>query len=251
MDLPNLKYEKILWNKNYHFVAGLDEVGRGSLAGPVVTGCVVFDRHFATTFKKSTTLQGVRVDDSKKLTNLQRQKADRWIKDNCLAWGIGVGSVAEINRKKISKTTASGFRRAIANAQSRGNLRIDYLLIDAFYIPYTRGLRMPLKRLRKRLKQKKNIKTGENLGNQLAIVNGDCKSVSIAAASIIAKVYRDRLMAALGKKLPYRKYRWDKNKGYGTRLHLAAIRKYGVTRHHRRDFVKKIPFKRSQKPRPL
>ena len=96
------------------------------------------------------------------------------------------------------------------------NSPIDYLLIDAFYIPYVKGLRRK---------------------NQLAIVKGDTKSISIAAASIVAKVYRDKLMTALAKEKGYKKYKWHKNKGYGTKEHRQAIKRYGITKLHRKKFV--------------
>lgn len=94
---------------------------------------------------------------------------------------------------------------------------IDFLLIDAFYLPYTKGLRRK---------------------NQLAIIKGDQKSFSIAAASIIAKVYRDNLMVKLSRK--YEKYGWRKNKGYGTKKHIQAIKKWGITRLHRKQFLSKL-----------
>ena len=111
------------------------------------------------------------------------------------------------------------FRRAIKNCGKR----IDYLLVDAFYIPYVKGLRRK---------------------NQTPIVKGDTKSVSIAAASIIAKVYRDKLMRAISEDPKYKKYRWQENKGYGTLRHRKAIMKYGITKLHRKKFVETF-FKKS------
>lgn len=204
MRKPNLSFERKLWKKGFKLVAGMDEVGRGSFAGPVVAGCVVFPESLSITTK------GVRIDDSKKLTSRLREKAEGWIKKNALVWGIGEASVSLINRIGMGKATRVAFRRAIKAV----NQKLDFLLIDAFYIPHVRGLRRK---------------------NQRAIIDGDEKSVTIAAASIIAKVYRDVLMSKLSLKYP--RYGWGRNKGYGTRKHLGAIKKYGLTRYHRRQFV--------------
>jgi len=213
---PNFSFEKALWKKGYKFIAGVDEVGRGCFAGPVVAGCVVFKHHFRIMGK-------IRIDDSKKLTPRQRVKTNLWLKENVLAWGIGEASVSLINRIGMGKATKVAFRRAIKGV----NKKLDFLLIDAFYIPYVRGLKRK---------------------NQRAIVDGDEKSLTIAAASIIAKVYRDSLMKKLSIKHP--KYGWEKNKGYGTKEHLGALRKYGLTRHHRKQFVatyfKKISSSQAQ-----
>lgn len=208
MKLPDFKYEKEVWKKGFDTIAGVDEVGRGCFAGPVVAGCVVFAPN--TIYNIQDTILYVRIDDSKKLTSKQRERADKWIRKNALAFGIGQASVAQINRLGIKKASEIAFRKAIKDCGKS----IDYLLIDAFFIPYVKGLRRK---------------------NQKAIIKGDTKSVSIAAASIIAKVYRDTFMAKLSRK--YGKYRWDKNKGYGTLEHRNAIKKYGITRLHRRAFV--------------
>ncbi len=226
-------------------MAGVDEVGRGSFAGPVVTGCVVFGLQGDTLQIEHTidglqgdTLQGdrkIRIDDSKKLSAKQRELADRWIRKNAVACGLGQASVSQINRLGIKKATEIAFRKAIVatnkNLEFRilnvgqkqdsifqiRNSSIDYLLIDAFYIPYVVGLRHK---------------------NQEAIVKGDTKSISIAAASIIAKVYRDKLMTNLSNNSRYKKYKWHKNKGYGTKEHRDAIKRYGVTKLHRKQFVR-------------
>jgi ribonuclease HII len=204
MGKPNFRFERELWKKDYKLVAGVDEVGRGSFAGPVVAGCVVFA-------PSSHIPQDIRVDDSKKLTPRQREKAEVWIKKNVLAWGVGEASTSLINRIGMGKATKVAFRKAIKSTNSK----LDFLLIDAFYIPYVAGLRRK---------------------NQKAIIDGDEKSITIGAASIIAKVYRDKLMKKLARKYP--KYGWGRNKGYGTRQHLTAIRKYGITRYHRKVFVR-------------
>jgi len=226
---PNNYYEKKVWRKGINFVAGIDEVGRGSFVGSVVCGAVVFPRNMSR--KKIS--DDIAIDDSKKITDKQRRAADKWIRENALGWGVGASSVAEINKKGIVKATHSGFRRAIANVNRRLNSRVEYLLIDAFYIPYIRYYPMRYKKARK------NQKLKDTKARQLAIVNGDEKSLSIAAASIIAKVYRDNLMIKLSKNKRYSHYRWDRNKGYGTKEHIEAIRKFGATRLHRKKFVEK------------
>jgi len=214
MGLPDFYFERKLHREGYRIIAGVDEVGRGCFAGAVVAGCVIFDKNTIATFKGGS-LQGGRkiiINDSKKLTPRQRERANIWIRKNALAWGIGAASVSQINKLGIKKSSEIAFRKAIKNC----GIQIDYLLIDAFYIPYVRGLRRK---------------------NQKAIIKGDTKSVSIAAASIIAKVYRDNLMRKLGKEPKYRKYGWGRNKGYGTAEHRNAIKKYGLTRQHRKQFV--------------
>ncbi len=273
--LPHLKYEKNLWKKGYKFIAGIDEVGRGCFAGPVVAGAVVFGEKFQIPIESNSTLvsnvkrggrqipaQGrndvltkVIINDSKKLSAKQREIADRWIKENCLSWGIGEASASVINRVGIVKATEIAFRKAIgvandklqminegrrktipygvlarneaisrdyeiatrtAYARNDSNRTIDFLLIDAFYIPYVKGLRRK---------------------NQKAIVKGDAMSISIAASSIIAKVYRDHVMEKIGARQQYKKYDWINNKGYGTKKHLDAIKKHGTNGYHRRQFV--------------
>lgn len=208
MILPDFSFENKLHKKGFKLIAGMDEVGRGSFAGPVVAAAVVFDNQIY----KSANLQ-IKINDSKQLTQKQRELADVWIRTNAVAFGIGQASVTQINKLGIKKATEIAFRKAILDCK----IKIDFLLMDAFYVPYLKGLRRK---------------------NQLAIVKGDTKSVSIAAASIIAKVYRDKLMTKLSKQSKYKKYKWDKNKGYGTPDHRDAIQKYGVTSKHRKQFVK-------------
>jgi ribonuclease HII len=223
MALPDFSFEKKLAKKGCQFIGGVDEVGRGCFAGPLVAGCVVFlplgsSKPFGVLPRRSPAAshpfavsEGVVINDSKKLTSKQRERADSWIRENSMGFGIGRASVAQINRLGIKKASEIAFRKAIKAAG-----RVDYLLIDAFYIPYVRGLRRK---------------------NQKPIIKGDTKSVSIAAASIIAKVYRDKLMQDLGRRPKYQKYGWERNKGYGTREHRAAIKKYGATRQHRKQWI--------------
>lgn len=251
--LPNFLFEKKIWQKGYKFIAGIDEVGRGALAGPVVAGCVVFGKAIKEKIKKlrkeemkngrskklknNLTIKkfdNLIIDDSKRLTSKQREVANRWIRENALTWGIGEASASEIDRIGIVKATSKAMRKAIGNANQRLHNRIQYLLVDAFYIPYIRGIRMPSKNKRKD-KMTEIKKNGS--GQQKAIIKGDQKSFSIASASIIAKVYRDNLMIALSKKKQYKKYVWEKNKGYGTSEHRKAIDRYGAAHLHRRSFT--------------
>lgn len=242
---PTFKYERLLWKKGFKIIAGMDEVGRGCFAGPVVVGAVAFDKVVSGGLLVVGSDKKIRVDDSKKLTEKQRGLAAKWIKENSLTWGVGMATVTEINKKGIGRATASAFRRAVWSAQKRTSNRVDYLLIDAFFIPYIRrfpsGAKSGQKALKSRfngkdLKKSNEISWAKNL-RQLPIIDGDAKSFSIAAASIIAKVYRDSLMAKLSVKGNYRKYGWDRNKGYGTKQHREAILKYGITRYHRKQFV--------------
>lgn len=216
MTTPDFVFENRLHRQGYYLVAGVDEVGRGCFAGPVVAGCVVFDRKMCKLEKIP-----VRIDDSKKLSSKRREIADEWIRKNAKGVGIGMASVSRINRLGIKKATEIAFRKAIKNC----DVQIDYLLIDAFYIPYVKGLRRR---------------------NQKAIIHGDTKSISIAAASIVAKVHRDKLMTELGNKAKYKKYGWGRNKGYGTKEHRNSILKYGISHFHRKLFVRNYVSSQAQ-----
>ena len=213
-------------------MAGIDEVGRGCFAGSVVAGCVVFKNKTAVEQLNNETIV---INDSKKLTSLQRERANKWIKQKAIIWGIGEVSAGVINRIGMTKATQMAFRRAVNNTnrklENRSKNRIQFLLIDHFFAPYIRGLPM----VRKQARRNRNLK--DSRSRQKAIVNGDEKSLSIAAASIIAKVYRDKEMISLNKKSRYKKYGWDRNKGYGTREHRKAIKREGITKYHRRQFV--------------
>lgn len=205
-ELPNFLYENKLWKRGLDVVIGMDEVGRGAFAGSVVAACVSFPKNIEI---------GVYINDSKKMTRIQREKADIWIRENASCFGIGSASVAQINKFGIKKATEIAFRKAIRDCGKR----VDYLLMDAFYVPYVKGLRRK---------------------NQKPIVKGDTKSISIAAASIIAKVYRDKAMTRLARNPKYKKYKWNENKGYGTKDHQKAIKLYGKTRLHRVSFLLKL-----------
>lgn len=206
---PTFDYEKIHWERGLRFVAGADEVGRGAFAGPVVTAAVVFD-------PLNTQLpEKVLIRDSKKMTQKQRKISSIWLKEN-VYWGIGEVSVNIINKVGVGKATQMAFRRAIAELNYHLPKRLEHLLVDAFFVPYVRGL---------------------SKSRQTAIVKGDSFSASISAASIIAKVHRDALMRNLAQKSKFKVYLWHKNVGYGTKTHLNAVLAHGTTPHHRKAFV--------------
>ena len=246
MNSSDFWYERRLWRRGFKIIAGVDEVGRGCFAGPVVASAVAFapnsNFQFPIFNEKG---ERVRIDDSKKLTSKQREVAANWIKKNALAYGIGSASAKLINRLGMAKATQMAFRRAVSSASLKISTkkktlparntakspRIEFLLIDAFFIPYVKGLPRGTKKI------KGDGKLTGRVSRQLAIVNGDEKSLSIAAASIVAKVYRDNLMVSLSKKSKYKKYKWQKNKGYATKEHTVAILKYGITGYHRKKFV--------------
>lgn len=197
MITPTLQIEEYLWKQGYSMVCGIDEVGRGSFAGPVCVGAVVFP-------KDCLIIDGVM--DSKQLKPKQREQLAERIKGEALSWVVAEVSVSIINKIGIGKASQMAFRKAVKLLEKRP----DFVLIDAFYIKHF------------------------NRGNQKAIVDGDKICFSISAASIIAKVYRDKLMKKLSNKYP--KYGFSKHKGYGTKFHQEAIKKYGLSKLHRTSF---------------
>ena len=176
-------------------IAGVDEVGRGSLIGAVYAAAVILKKNIR---KKE-------IKDSKKLTKIEREKLAKFIKKNS-TWAIGSASVKEIEKLNILSASLLAMKRAIKKLKVKPNL----VLID--------GNKSP------------------ELSNYLikTIIKGDQKIKEISAASIIAKVSRDKLMLKMSES--FKKYKWDSNAGYGTRDHINAIRKYGVTRFHRKTF---------------
>lgn len=223
MNYPHFSFENKLWKKGYKYIAGVDEVGRGCFAGSVVAGCVCFSKSIKIP-------KDIYINDSKKVTKKRREKASVWIKENAETWGMGEATASEINRLGMGKATKVAFRRAVGNANKRLHNRVQYLLIDAFYIPYLRGFPIYKKSLKK--------------GYQMPIVNGDEKSISIAAASIIAKVHRDMMMEKIGNYKIYKKYDWVNNKGYATKKHQQAILRYGTVKYHRKQFINTFLEKR-------
>lgn len=201
-----LEYENELYKKGITLIAGIDEVGRGPLYGPVVAACVVMPPHFF--------LEDIK--DSKKISEKKREKLYDVIKENAIGIGIGIVSSSVIDEINIYEATKKAMYEAVENCLKE--TKIEHILIDAMNlekltIPYT------------------------------PIIKGDSKSEAIASASIIAKVTRDRMMRRDSKKYPM--YKLEKNKGYGTKEHIEAIKKYGVLEEHRKtykpvsEFVKK------------
>ncbi len=188
-------HEREAYRRGFRFVCGIDEAGRGPLAGPVVAAAVVLP--------KSVRLPGI--NDSKQLTSAQRENFCARIRSRALAIGVGVVDNVEIDRINILQATF----RAMSSAVGRLEIEPDFLLIDG---PYE----LPLQ-----VKQK-------------GIVQGDCLSISIAAASIIAKVHRDRLMCEYHEIFP--QYGFDSHKGYATARHCEAIRRHGPCSLHRITF---------------
>ncbi len=232
MTSPNFSFESEAWKQGFDYIAGVDEVGRGSFAGPVVAACVVFNPQIPN--------KNIRIDDSKRLSREQRVLADKWIRRSAIAWSIEEVSAKVINRVGMSKASKTAARRAVnsTNKTLKGNL--NYLLLDAFYIPHLRDFPKGKNKILGQTKPKFS-----NGSKQLAIIKGDQVSISIAAASIIAKVYRDKLMEKIGSRKNYRKYDWVSNKGYGTKNHREAILQYGITNNHRKQFVE--TYLRNQK----
>ena len=196
---PTLEQEKALWDGGYRLLAGLDEAGRGALAGPVVAAAVILPQDLEI----SCRLSGVR--DSKLMTPLQRQYWALQIKQAALAWSIGSASHAEIDSAGIVPATKLAMLRALEKLASPP----QYLLID--YLVLT-GTRLP----------------------QKAIIKGDRLCLSIAAASVLAKTNRDELMGALDNEYPL--YRFAKHKGYGTQEHRRLLAINGPSEIHRKTF---------------
>jgi ribonuclease HII len=195
MKNPDYSEETRFYREGFRAICGIDEVGRGPLAGPVTAAAVILDPNHIP--------EGL--NDSKRLTEKQRERLYSLILESSLVSIIHV-SVEDIDRLNILQASLLAMRRA---AEGLATLP-DYALIDGNKLP--QGLPCPAS----------------------ALVKGDSKSVSIAAASIVAKISRDRLMTALGRENPG--YGWEKNAGYPTKEHLLALRDLGVTPHHRRSF---------------
>ncbi len=201
------KYENALYEQGISYIAGVDEVGRGPLAGPVVTACVVLPSDFNI----------LGVDDSKKISEKKRDELFEKIKDNALAYAIGMADNITIDEINILEATKKAMEEAVIKVDNQLKEKygkgIEHLLIDALEL--------------------KNISI-----KQQGIIKGDATSVSIAAASIVAKVTRDRLMIEYAKEYPH--YAFEKNKGYGTKAHYEGIEKVGICPIHRKTFLKKI-----------
>lgn len=190
------EYENGLYDKGINYIGGVDEVGRGPLIGPVVASCVVLPKDFV--------LEGL--TDSKKLSEKKRDKFYDYIIEHALAYGIGVVSPEEIDEINIYEASRKAMLIAISKVREQINL--EHVLIDA----------MPIKI---------DIPT-------TSIIKGDAKSISIAAASVVAKVTRDKMMYELDEKYPM--YGFASHKGYPTKKHIEAIHKYGLIEGYRKSY---------------
>ena len=189
-----LKREKELYQEGYHLICGCDEAGRGPLVGPVVTACVILPEKFD--------LEGL--TDSKKLSEKKREELYKKIEEQALGIGIGIVDNEEIDKINILNATKKAMKMAINNC----NIRPEHVLIDAVKLDI-------------------DIPT-------TSIIKGDLKSITISAASVIAKVTRDHMLYELDKKYPM--YDFKHNKGYPTKKHIEAIMEYGIIKEHRKSF---------------
>jgi len=193
---PTFDLENDLIELGYDLIAGIDEAGRGPWAGPLVAGAIILDvRNFPDK----------NIRDSKKVTQKRREEFYLWLQENSLAWAIGEVSSDEIDKLGLQLANKTAMKRAIINLK----IKPDYILTD--YVGRI-SFRTPFQ----------------------SLVRGDSSSISIAAASIIAKVYRDSLMLKLHEEYP--DYRFDLHKGYGTALHQEMLEKHGLCPIHRRCF---------------
>jgi len=199
---PNLDVEKELWGQGNRFIAGVDEAGRGAWAGPVVAAAVILP-------------QGVEIPpglrDSKLLTPKKREELSEQIKEIAVSFSVGEIPVSTIEKKGIAVAAQMAMRKALRNLKPSP----DFVLVDYFTLKYFKK------------------------SSQRAIKKGDVYCASIAAASILAKVFRDRLMRELDHHPEFKVYQFGKHKGYGTKLHQEAIAKFGVCRIHRVLFIPK------------
>lgn len=199
-DQPDLSFESSLWAAGFSRVAGIDEAGRGCLAGPVAAGAVLLPQ----IEDLSKTLSIVR--DSKQISAVQRQEAREQILETALCWGVGFASAREIDSLGIVPATRLAAMRAI----SKLTVNLDYLMLDYLTLP-------------------------ELPHPQTSLIKGDARSLSIACASILAKTERDAWMIQKADSFPH--YDWKSNKGYGTQRHRTAIQEHGPSPEHRRSFA--------------
>ena len=202
LNMLKAEEEKLYNEKNIKYICGIDEAGRGPLAGPVVVGAVVMPRDSKIEW----------VNDSKKVTEKRREILYDKITEEALAWGVGIVSEKEIDQINILNATKMGLHLALGEVIEKLGEKPDIVIVDAlkdidtFQIPYQ------------------------------SIIKGDATRYSIACASIIAKVTRDRIMRQWDEIYPV--YNFEKNKGYGTSEHIKALKDYGPCQIHRRSFIK-------------
>lgn len=194
-----LEYENKALSQGFEIVCGVDEAGRGPLAGPVYAAAVILPKGYI--------VEGV--NDSKKLSEKKREQLFDKITDECVCYSIGIATEKEIDEINILQATFLAMKRAVNGLE----IKPDIALIDG------------------------NREPGLDI-EEWDIVKGDAKSANIAAASILAKVSRDRYMLEMAERYP--QYQFEKHKGYGTKLHYEMIEKYGVSEIHRKSFLKKI-----------
>lgn len=198
--MPDYEFEKAAVNSGFSCICGVDEAGRGPLAGPVCAAAVILP--------EGAVIEGL--DDSKKLTEKKRERLYDIIKQTAVAYSVAYGTLEEIETVNILEATYLAMNRAIEGL----TVKPDFALIDGNRVP--RGIKIPCE----------------------TVVKGDSRSMSIAAASVLAKVTRDRLMLEYDKKYP--EYNFKKHKGYGTKEHTELIKQYGPCEIHRLSFLKNI-----------
>ncbi len=198
--MPDFSYENEAYENGYKFVCGVDEAGRGPLAGPVCAAAVILP--------ENCEIEGL--NDSKKLSEKKREMLFDIIMEKAVAYSIAYGTLEEIEQYNILEATYIAMNRAIDGLSQKA----DFALIDGNRVP--KGIKIP----------------------SVTVVKGDSKSCSIAAASILAKVTRDRLMLEYDKKYP--EYLFAQHKGYGTKAHYEAIKQHGVCEIHRLSFLKNV-----------
>ena len=203
--VPDLSFEIDVYRQGFTHIAGIDEAGRGCLAGPVVAAAVIFHAGYF--------IDGV--DDSKKLSHARREYLFEIIRVNAISIGVGIVDNKEIDKINIYNATINAMKMAVEDLA----IHPDYLLIDAVPV---KDLPIP----------------------QLPIIKGDTLSFTIASASIVAKVTRDRLMA--GHHLSFPNYNFKAHKGYGTREHIERLRQFGPCSIHRSTFLRKIFMNRHE-----
>lgn len=197
--MPDYTIEKEIKAEGYNFICGVDEAGRGPLAGPVCAAAVIL--------KEDTEIDGL--NDSKKLTERKREQLFDVIKEKAVAYSVAFASVEEIEELNILGATFLAMKRAVEGL----NVPADFAIIDGNRLPSLEIAAKP-------------------------VVKGDMHSMSVAAASVLAKVTRDRLLLEYDKEYP--EYKFSAHKGYGTKAHYEAIKEYGITPIHRKSFLKGI-----------
>ena len=198
--MPDYSYEKGAVSKGFKYVCGVDEAGRGPLAGPVFAAAVILPEDLE--------IEGL--NDSKKISEKKREQLFEIVKEKAVAYSVAFATVEEIEQFNILEATYLAMNRAIEGL----NISADYALIDGNRVP--RNIKIPCE----------------------TVIKGDAKSCSISAASILAKVSRDRLLLEYDEQYP--EYEFKKHKGYGTAAHYEAVKKYGLCPIHRPSFFKKF-----------